>query len=77
MKDIYSNFGWEMTQEAEENLKSHMQENRQHKLGKHTYNLADFDITENDIREFMPEYIDYFGKREDMLWFLLLLFFLF
>ena len=67
MKDIYSNFGWEMTQEAEENIKSHVKENRQHKFGKHAYNLADYGITENDLRETMPDYIEYFGAKENML----------
>ena len=67
VKDIYFNFGWEMTQEAEESMKSHVQENRQHKLGKHTYSLADFGISENDLKETMPEYIAHFGANENIL----------
>ena len=67
MKDIYSNFGWEMTREAEDNLKSHIQENRQNKSGKHSYSLTDFGITENDLKEAMTEYVGYFGVNENIL----------
>ena len=45
---------------SEETLKQHMAENKQHKHGGHKYSLADFGLTEDDIKRDMKEFIEYF-----------------
>ena len=67
VKSIYSHFGWKLSSECLERMKGHIEENRQHKLGKHLYNIADWGITEDDLRETLPEYLEYFGTKEKIL----------
>ena len=65
VKKIYSTFDYTMTPETEETLKQHMAENKQHKHGGHKYSLADFGLTEDDIKRDMKEFIEYFNDTTE------------
>ena len=67
VKEIYSNFGWEMTPQTLEKMQHHVQNNKRHKYGKYTYNLQEMGITKEDVKEHLAEYIEYFSARENLL----------
>ena len=67
VKDMYSHFGWELSSEGLEHMQGHLEENRQNKLGKHSYNIAEWGITEDDLKDTLPEYLEFFGTKENML----------
>ena len=60
VKKIYAKYDLPMKPEAEEAMKNYLAENKQHKHGKHKYSLADFHLTEDDVKEMMKDYIEYF-----------------
>ena len=60
VKKIYTKFNLNLTPEAEESMKRYLGNNKQHKHGKHKYGLEDFGLTENDIKEQLKDYIEYF-----------------
>ena len=66
VKEIYANFGWEVTPHMIENMQRHMQENKQNKYGKHTYNIEDMGITKEDVKQHLSEYIEYFAAEENL-----------
>ena len=63
MKDIYSHFGWDMTPETERSMQNHMEENRQHKLGQHKYSLEQYGITEQEVKDNLTDFLEYFGEE--------------
>jgi hypothetical protein len=67
IRNLYSHFGWPLTPEIEAGMKKHMEENRQHKHGAHKYSLEEFSITEEELRENLSDYLEYFGKEEKLL----------
>ena len=67
VKEIYANFGWDLTPEVMENMQCYLEENRQHKYGKHTYNIEDMGITKDDVKKLLSEYIEYFSGEEHLL----------
>ena len=69
MKSLYSHFGWDLSAETEKCMRDHMQEYTQHKLGAHKYSLEEYGITEDEVRENLTEFLEYFGQKEKLLWF--------
>ena len=67
VKEIYAHFGWEVTPQMMENMQRHIEENKQHKLGKHNYNLEDLGVSDEDIQEIFADFIEHFGAKENLL----------
>lgn len=65
VKKIYSHFGLNLTLEAQDAMKSHMQRNKKDKFGKHEYNIADYGITEEDIKETFAALLEYFENGSE------------
>ena len=63
VKRIYANYGLILTPEAEGRMRAWVARNPQNKHGRHEYNLADYGINEEDIRDQIGPFIDYFGNR--------------
>ena len=42
-------------------MREHAASNPQGRHGRHTYDLADFGLTEDDVREVFAEYSEYYG----------------
>lgn len=55
---IYEYFGMNYTQAAADGVRNWLKENPAGKHGKHNYSLADFGLTEDDIREVYGDYIE-------------------
>ncbi|MEA3300981.1 MAG: sulfotransferase [Pseudomonadota bacterium] len=55
---IYERFDMDYTQAAQDGVRRWLAENPAGKHGKHSYSLADFGITEDDIREVYGDYIE-------------------
>ena len=64
VRDIYENLNWEVTPQMMENMQRHLEENKQHKYGRHIYDLEKYDITEEHVRDQLSEYIEYFDNLE-------------
>ena len=58
---IYAHFGLAWTDVFEEKLRGYMNNNPQHKHGKHRYSAADFNLTDDEIRARFRPYIERFG----------------
>ena len=67
MRNLYSQFGWELTPEAESSMQLHLEENRQHKHGKHKYSVEDYGITEEELRDNLSDFLEYFEGDEKLL----------
>ena len=67
VKKMYSHFGIKLTTEAENAMKLHMKENPKDKHGKHKYSLADYGITEADLKETFAEFLEYFKDGPEKL----------
>ena len=67
VKEIYAHFGWEVTPQMMENMQRHIEENKQHKFGKHKYSLEEMGVSEDDLKEIVPEFLDYFGEKENLM----------
>ncbi len=59
IKDIYDQYGWEMTKEAEEKINRFIKENPKDKNGVHEYSLEDFGLTEKYINKKFERYIEF------------------
>jgi hypothetical protein len=55
---VYRRFGWDFTPAAAEEIRGWLRDNPSDKHGKHTYSLADFGVTEDDIRAVYADYMD-------------------
>lgn len=58
---IYEAANKELSNEAREAMEASRRVNKQHKYGKHTYALADFGMTEDDVEPRIAEYRQHFG----------------
>ncbi|MFT3930182.1 MAG: sulfotransferase [Spongiibacteraceae bacterium] len=61
IKNVYKHFDEPFTKEAETAMNAFMASNQQGKHGKHTYSLADYSLTKEQIRERYKDYCDRFG----------------
>ena len=59
--DLYEFYGDELTPEAERLMRDHAASNPQGRHGRHTYDLADFGLTEHQVREVFAGYAEYYG----------------
>ena len=55
---IYQHFGMDYSQAAQDGVRRWLAENPAGKHGKHSYTLADFGLTEDDIRDVYGDYIE-------------------
>ncbi len=60
IKKVYQHFGESFTAEAEAAMNGFMQNNPQGKHGKHTYSLADYGLTKEEIRARYRDYCERF-----------------
>lgn len=58
VKGIYKHFGEVLTPEAEAAMERFMANNQKGKFGKHTYDLADYGLTKQGVRERFKDYIE-------------------
>ena len=66
VREIYSHFDWELTAEAEANMRLHMEQHKQHKLGGHKYSLEEYGISDDEVRENLADFLEYFGQKEKL-----------
>ncbi len=62
VKSIYRRFGWELSAEAERNMKQFLLQERKDKHGKHEYSLEQFGLTERDVSDSFSEYLDFLSE---------------
>jgi len=62
IKEVYDQFGWELTNETLARFKAFLKENPKDKNGAHIYSLEDFDLTEEYIEQKFSRYIDFIEK---------------
>jgi len=63
MKKIYTFFGLDgWNAEVENSMKKFLDDNKQHKHGKHYYSLAQYGLTKEDVRR---EFAEYYAKFLD------------
>ncbi len=58
VRSIYDRFGWDFTAASEAGIIGWLAENPAGKHGTHRYELADFGLTEGDVREVYADYIE-------------------
>jgi hypothetical protein len=58
VKGIYKHFGEVLSPEAEAAMEAFMANNQKGKFGKHTYDLADYGLTREGVRERFKDYIE-------------------
>ena len=63
VRKIYSHFGLPWTEDTENAVKMHLTTNPKDKFGKHKYNLEEWGITEEDIKETFNELQEYLDSR--------------
>jgi hypothetical protein len=61
VRKVYEYCGAEFTPIAEQNMRQWLADNPSDKHGRHTYNLADFGLTEAQIRDVYSDYIETYG----------------
>jgi len=61
VRSIYAAAGARLSAEAERRMHAWLQENPQGKHGEHKYNLEEYGMTEQDIRDHFPDYMERFG----------------
>ena len=61
IKNVYKHFDEPLTAEAEAAMNAYMANNQQGKHGKHTYSLADYGLTKEQIRARFKDYTDRFN----------------
>lgn len=61
VEKIYSHFELPFTHEFQDRLKKEIAERPQHKFGVHNYNLADYGLTEEEVKERFLQYRERFG----------------
>jgi len=59
VKDIYKHFDLNMNMAHERRMNIWLQDNPQHKHGKHQYSLEMFDLSSDEVRESFSEYIKF------------------
>ena len=62
IRQIYTHFGWELSEDATTNMQQFLVNNPKDKHGKHDYALADFDLTEADIETQFCNYIHFLNQ---------------
>jgi hypothetical protein len=60
-RSIYDRFGQPLSVEAEQAMVAYLAQNRQGKHGKHSYDLAEFGLSERAVRETFADYITDFA----------------
>ncbi|XP_013404316.1 uncharacterized protein LOC106169404 [Lingula anatina] len=63
VKRIYEKFGLSLTNHGRERMERYVLENPQNKYGRHRYDLKNYGLTEDEIREHFKEYIGYFDIK--------------
>jgi len=58
MRGIYDRFGEEFTPQIEGHMRGFLDDNRQGKHGKHSYDLAEFGLSKGAVRERFQDYIE-------------------
>lgn len=58
VREIYDRFNWDFTAESEAGIARWLAENPAGRHGKHVYQLADFGLTAEAVREVYADYID-------------------
>lgn len=64
VRQIYEYFGYPFSDRMEENLKQWIQENPQHKRGVHRYNLEQFGLRPEEVKERFANYRQRFNQDE-------------
>jgi hypothetical protein len=65
VKRIYEYFGLELTEEAEQRLRSYRAENPPGRHGEHSYAIEDFGLTDRDVLDRYAAYIEHFGVERE------------
>lgn len=60
VRRVYAHLGCELAEPAEQAMEHYLAENRKGKFGTHTYSLASYDVSPDEVRERFASYIDYF-----------------
>ena len=63
IRSIYAAAGVHLSTDVETRMHAWLRENPQGKHGEHKYNLDEFGVTEQDIRDHFSDYMDRFGFR--------------
>lgn len=58
VRGIYEHFGWNFTDESKQQIEKWLKENPADKHGKHSYSLATFGLTDDDVRTVYADYIE-------------------
>jgi hypothetical protein len=62
---MYEAMGTELSPEAAAAMEAHVRDNPQGKFGRHTYDLADFGLDANEIRERFSGYVDRYAVARE------------
>jgi hypothetical protein len=62
VKEIYDHFGYEFTDEFEQNIRKILSEHKQNRFGKHIYSLEQFSLTREGVNKAFADYRDYFSE---------------
>ncbi|MET0138255.1 MAG: sulfotransferase, partial [Sphingobium sp.] len=62
IRDLYDKFDLPFTPEYADAIRAWLAANPADKHGKHVYALADYGLSEGEVREIYGDYIDYFGE---------------
>lgn len=62
VQQIYTHFGYEMSQEMNNNLQQYISDNPRYKHGKYSYSLEEFDLDTHRVQEKFEGYIETFEK---------------
>lgn len=57
---LYTHFGWEMSDAAKKNIRTFLDENPRNKYGKHHYSLDTFGLKEEEVNEQFAQYLDFY-----------------
>jgi len=67
IRGIYDQYGINFSQEAEQRMRNWLDNNKQHKHGRHRYSMEEYGLTEDDIKSNMGPYLDYFKSQSNNL----------
>lgn len=63
IRNIYDHFGFQMTPETEVQIKRYVEANPKNKHGTHSYNMSDYGITNEDLRDSFGPFLEYFKDK--------------
>ncbi|XP_013405766.1 uncharacterized protein LOC106170452 [Lingula anatina] len=64
VRQIYKFFGLRLTSEGEAKMSAYVREHPQNKYGRHKYDLKRYKMTEEEVMEYLKEYVGFYKSRQ-------------